>query len=381
RDPYRLDTPLGHREARWFVEWLDELSPDKVIHLKGLHYALVSKGGVLKPNGKPFLNTYRDFTWLTDGPAKAARWLGYVSFERIVDQRNDAPIECRCAPESASTPIGSVFGTVFDGDRGLHVTGEIDVDPPVVAAYDIGGPVSLSASACRPSPYLTGLKATEQPYCFAFFGEKSSLRDVLEPIAQQYGANMFLCSGEISDTLIYHMAQDADADGRPLVCFTFSDFDPAGWQMPVSIGRKLEALRDFQFPNLRAEVVPVSLTLDQVIAERLPTTPVKAKENRRDEWDEAFGPALREAGLAAGSQPAQVEIDALAVIRPEVLTRITHEKIALYRDETVGRRKSAAEARWYRAAYSRIEAQTAERRERLDEIKQAAEEAVEDFNT
>ena len=127
RDPYRLDTPLGHREARWFVEWLDELSPDKVIHLKGLHYALVSKGGVLKPNGKPFLNTYRDFVWLTDGPAKAARWLGYVSFERIVDQRNDAPIECRCAPESASTPIGSVFGTLFGGDGKLHVTGEIDV--------------------------------------------------------------------------------------------------------------------------------------------------------------------------------------------------------------------------------------------------------------
>ena len=204
---------------------------------------------------------------------------------------------------------------------------------------------------------------------------------MLEPIAQQYGANMFLCSGEISDTLIYHMAQDADADGRPLVCFTFSDFDPAGWQMPISIGRKLQALRDFQFPNLRAEVVPVSLTLDQVIAERLPTTPVKAKENRRDEWDEAFGPALREAGLAAGSQPAQVEIDALAVIRPEVLARITHEKIALYRDETVGRRKSAVEARWYRLARSVIEAQTAEHRERLDEIKQAAEEAFEDFNT
>ena len=176
------------------------------------------------------------------------------------------------------------------------------------------------------------------------------------------------------------MAQDADADGRPLVCFTFSDFDPAGWQMPISIGRKLQALRDFQFPNLRAEVAPVSLTLEQVIAERLPTTPVKTKENRAKKWDEAFGPALREAGLATGSQPAQVEIDALAVIRPEVLRRITLEKIALYRDETVGQRKSALSARWYRAARSMVEAQTAEHRERLDEIKAAAEEAVEAYN-
>jgi DNA mismatch repair ATPase MutS len=31
---------------------------------------------------------------------------------------------------------------------------------------------------------------------------------------------MYLCSGEISDTLVYHMARDADADGRPLVIVT-----------------------------------------------------------------------------------------------------------------------------------------------------------------
>ena len=77
-DPYRVDTPQGHREARWFTEWLDELFPDKVIHLKGLHYALVAKGGVMKPDGTPFLNTYRDFSWLTEDAAKAARWLGYI---------------------------------------------------------------------------------------------------------------------------------------------------------------------------------------------------------------------------------------------------------------------------------------------------------------
>jgi hypothetical protein len=28
-------------------------------------------------------------------------------------------------------------------------------------------------------------------------------------------------------------------DGRKLVVFTFSDFDPSGYQMPVSIGVKL----------------------------------------------------------------------------------------------------------------------------------------------
>jgi hypothetical protein len=35
------------------------------------------------------------------------------------------------------------------------------------------------------------------------------------------------------------MARDAVADGRKLVVFTFSDFDPSGMQMPVSIAVKL----------------------------------------------------------------------------------------------------------------------------------------------
>ena len=381
RDPYRVDTPQGHREGRWFAQWLHELFPGVVVHLRGLHYALVSKGGVTKPDGTPYENNIDDFTWLIDDAAKAARWLDYIDFDHIVDQRNDKPVECRRSPEPASTPIGTVSATIFDGSWALHLSGEIEVKPPTIETWAVGGEASMSTIACKPYAVLSGVEASEQPYAFAFFGEKSSLREVLAPIAQEYGANMYLCSGEISDTLIYHMAKDADEDGRPLVVFTFSDFDPAGHQMPISIGRKLQALRDFQFPSLRAEVAPVSLTLEQVIAERLPTTPVKSKEKRGKKWNEAFGPAMREVGLITGSRPAQVEIDALAVIRPDVLRRITHEKIALYRDETVERRARAVRERWHAEARPVVEAQLVDHQERLDEIKQAAEEAVKEFNT
>ena len=376
RDPYRLDTPKGHREGQWFADQLDELFPDTVVHLRGLHYVLVSKGGVMKPDGKPYRNTAGDFKWLCEASAKAARWLGKVSFERIIDQRNDDPIEHRGARSAIPTPGASVSVLLFGGDRDSGF--DVVIGTPVVSLA-LGDEASVFSTACEPYPSLWGLDV-EQPYCFAFFGEKSSLREVLEPIARQYGANMYLCSGEISDTLVYHMARDADADGRPLVVFTFSDFDPAGHQMPISIGRKLQALRDLEFPGLRAEVEPVSLTLEQVIAERLPTTMVKAKENRRDKWDEAFGPALREAGLVTGREPAQVEIDALAAIRPDVLRRITHEKIALYRDETIERRVRTARDRWWRMARSFLAPQVEAHQSRLDEIKRAAEEAAEQFN-
>jgi len=78
-----------------------------------------------------------------------------------------------------------------------------------------------------------------QPYALTIFGEKSSLEDVLGPIARRFSADLYLGAGEISDTLLYRMAKDGVEDGRPIVVATICDFDPAGHQMPVSIGRAI----------------------------------------------------------------------------------------------------------------------------------------------
>jgi hypothetical protein len=39
------------------------------------------------------------------------------------------------------------------------------------------------------------------------------------------------------------MAKRASEDGRPAVVFYFSDFDPSGHQMPISVARKLRPSR------------------------------------------------------------------------------------------------------------------------------------------
>ena len=350
KDPFRLDTPKGHRLAQWFKEWFSQLySSTAIVHLRGFHYVLVSHGSVEKPDGTLYENSDDDFKWLIDEAAKAARWLGYVGFDRIKDQKNDAPVILR--HREPRTPTTKVFANLAETS-----------DENSYWWRDLGDPVTISD--CRPWASLNGFGA-EQPYAFAFFGEKSSLEPVLDPIARRIEANMYLCSGEISDTLIFEMARDAAAD-------------PAGRQMPVSIGRKLQAFRDLLFPGLRAQVVPVSLTLEQVIAERLPTTPVKEGEARAGKWDRAFGPALRAAGLVDDRRPAQVEIDALASIRPDVLRRITLEKMALYRDETLERRTATRAGQWWAAARAEVDAQIDD--DRLAEIKAAAEDAAGDFN-
>ena len=74
---------------------------------------------------------------------------------------------------------------------------------------------------------MLGFKG-EQPYKLALVGEKSSLEDVLGPIAENHEADLYLPTREISDTLIHQMAKIGAEDGRPMVVLYFSDADPAG---------------------------------------------------------------------------------------------------------------------------------------------------------
>ena len=73
-----------------------------------------------------------------------------------------------------------------------------------------------------------------QPYRLALFGEKVSLEPVLDPISEEFDTDLYLPTGEASDTMIYGMAKAAAEDGRKLIVFYLSDCDRGGWQMAVS---------------------------------------------------------------------------------------------------------------------------------------------------
>ncbi len=72
-----------------------------------------------------------------------------------------------------------------------------------------------------------------------------------------------------------------------MVVITVRDFDPSGWQMPISIGRNSN-LHDLHFPDLRFEVVPAGLNPEQVRDLGLPSTPLKESERRADKWKDAL---------------------------------------------------------------------------------------------
>ena len=314
-DPYRLDTDAGHRDGSWIAEQLNRLlAPGRKIHWRGLHYLLVSTTGLTKPNGETYKNDDDDWTWLADTAGKAARWLGYIPFERITDHRNAEPVvhhKARVAPRSMIS---------------------VGVEVVIPDANDL-----------VPAPVAEGFVA-RQAYHFVIFGEKASLESILLPIARAKQCDLYLPSGEISDTLLYRIAADAAKDGRPLIVLTISDCDPAGYQMPISISRKLQAFKDLFFPKLKFEVVPVALLPEQVHELGLPSTPLKAGEKRADKWTEAFG-------------IEQTEIDALMVLRPDTLREMVEAAFEPYYDDTLERRVEAAESEWLDEAQAAIDAQ------------------------
>ena len=86
RDPFRLDRPAYHAMGHWVGEQFNRLVPGgRTIHWRGFHYVLVSAGGVIKPDGRPYENSLKVYTWLGEVASKAARWLGYVDMDRLTE--------------------------------------------------------------------------------------------------------------------------------------------------------------------------------------------------------------------------------------------------------------------------------------------------------
>jgi hypothetical protein len=222
---------------------------------------------------------------------------------------------------------------------------------------------SLDSVIPRVSAY--GFRQAQQPFRIFLIGEKISLRDVLRPIASMVDGELLLPTGEMSDTMVAGIAARASGDGRPSVVLYFSDFDPSGRQMPISVARKLQAMRHLKYPDLAIQVHQVALTIEQVRRLDLPSTPLKETERRGDQW-------------RAVMQHEQTEIDALAALRPQELRNIALDAVKPFYDHTLEARSHEASSLWYHEAQRQLTAhpdyqiEVANIREALITVQEAA---------
>ena len=349
-DPFN-ESKASRRLAEWFVEQVERLLPkDKEVHLRGMYYRCLSAGDTLLPDGTPFIGSNANSA-LVEKAGKYARHLGLIPFDRINDERAAPPKLCVSDEHHAIVTDDPIT-------RELIVTG---CDPLSVPILDLVLPHINTDAAEIP----------RQPFRICFIGEKTSLGDVLQPIAEEVHGEMLLATGEVSEAAAYGIAKRAFADGRPLRILYFSDFDPAGWQMPISVARKLQAHICREFHDLDVQVIRVGLNIDQVNEFNLPDSPIKPGEKRAQAWRERWG---RE----------QVEIDALAALRPDVLDQIARDAVAAYFDPTFEGRYTEAvkltdeELEWFsdQPAYSEAKAKVEDAHKRVDEATTDLNEAM-----
>jgi hypothetical protein len=224
-DPYRMDTLVKHANARWFKAQMDRfLPPPRSIHLRGFHYLIASNHApVIRPDGTPYLNDDEVWRWLQQDACQPARWLEYVPFNRITDERNEPSTDYQLEDYTDL------------GEGGVDVGGAVET--PVFGLPEM-------CVARPPTP--------RQPYRIILIAEKSSMRDELSEVAEAVEGQLFLPSGEASGTMIYDLARAADEDSRPAVVIYFADFDPAGSQMPISVARKLQRCARCTFRTYRS---------------------------------------------------------------------------------------------------------------------------------
>jgi hypothetical protein len=320
-DPFRQDTPAGRRDGAWLADTLEKLGIDEPRHCRGLHYALI---GQIKPDGKGYTSSDADWQWLSGDALKAARWLGYIPWDRIVDERNAPPITRLWRPPVVETEI-----------TGLVPQPKVLDEVRLLPGLTNGDGEQFEADG------------KNQNYHLVFFGEKSSLEPILSELADRCHADVYIPSGELSDTQLYQMAKSGAKDPRPMIVFCVSDADPSGWQMPISISRKLQAFKTSLFPDLDFQVRRAGMTPEQVKTLLtqgldLPSSPLKEGEKRAGAWWDAFG-------------IEQIEVDAIITLYPDELRELIVEAIAPFFDDTLEERTADAVEEWETAAQEAID--------------------------
>ena len=310
-DPFYAGLPSREVWARWFADIWNRFGWTTGLHLRRIHYVLVSQETpVMKPDGTAYENTEND--WKLLGRASlAARYLRLVPADGLIDRRNPEPI-INAVNETIAGAVPSVG--IFSGHPQFD--------------YELPADLNLDDTLLAPSLGLFGhgrqTLADGQPYLVELWVEKTTQNDILVPLAQRLGVNLVPGTGETSEILARAAVERAIEAERPMRILYISDFDPGGRSMPVGLARKIEFILSDAGLDLDITLEPILLLPEQCEYYRLPRTPIKPTERRAARFERRFGEGA-------------TELDALEALYPGELAAIVERECCRYIDPTLGR--------------------------------------------
>ncbi len=330
-DPFYTGTERDKTLGAWFRDLWQQFGYTTGVHIRRMHYAIVSQNPpVCLPGGKPYANTEACWNELNNA-SKAARYLEYVDPEAFVDRRNDDPVDHL---DYWTQRQADVFTSSVETLDDITMP-----EPPGVPGYRL---------ACEAS----------QRYHLEIWCEKSTMNDILEPLARTYRATLLFGKGELSITAALAAIKRFQRTGRPVRIFYVSDFDPAGAGMPVSMSRKLEYLIYRQHLDLDIKVYPTVLTSAQTRQyPLLLPTPIKETERRKARFEATYGEGA-------------IELDALEALYPGELARILQRELSRYYDSSLSTRLFQAKQQIWAQLNEREHAIISQYREEIQAIEE-----------
>lgn len=306
-DPFFAGSNTSREMAEWFADLWRQFGYSTGVHLRRVHYQLVSQEEAKKHNGLPYENTENDWNYLCNA-GKYARYLGLIDPTAFVDRRNPDPHVFR---RYGTTQEDVSWSYEFPG----WYLPEIDFD----LAYGLDWEL--------PEFRVHGFEYSEelQPYHLEVWVEKSTMDDVLLPFCERYAVNMVTGLGFMSITSVIDLVRRVSQIGKPCRILYISDFDPAGAAMPVAVARQIEYWLAVYDLDADIKLEPIVLTAEQVEAYQLPRIPVKESDRRKASFERRNGEGA-------------VELDALEALYPGELARIVKESISQFRDEELAKK-------------------------------------------
>jgi hypothetical protein len=300
-DPFLADRPGRRKDgAKWFAALWRRLDVPDGVHLRRLHYMLVSTAGIRLPDRTPYANTHRCWKLLCSASADA-RYLDLVPAGAFVDRRAAEPVIF--VPTDTSTDA-SIFIHASQPDVGQANTASLDYEP---TQYDF--PELPSATLYEPQ--------VADPYAIELWAEKSTMNDILLPLAHSRSVTLITGLGELSATHCHALVGRVRQHRRKTRILYISDHDPAGDGMPVSVARKIEFFLRRGGDDLDIRLHPLVLTAKQVRQYRLLRVPIKETDKRRAQFEARYGEGA-------------VELDALEALYPGALRQIIEAELDRY---------------------------------------------------
>ena len=135
----------------------------------------------------------------------------------------------------------------------------------------------------------------DQQYYIEMYCEKEAGINVLKPISDKYHIHFGFNKGYSSAAALYDLAQrmkeQIDENEKEVIILYFGDHDPSGLDMIRDITDRLEEFltKGSYYTEPNFEVVPVSLTMDQINQYNPPPNPAKITDPRAKWYINKFG--------------------------------------------------------------------------------------------